>query len=660
MPAFNCIVLNARPIRRLVLIVATFMTVVLLVSASPADAHPIVVRTFPQAGYSVAEGPAQIGLKFDERVTAQSLTLDGKSRGRIATSQPSQSADGMTVTVSANRPLPDGTYTVRWRITAADGDVVDGTFGFGVGVPTDFTDAGSAATAAAATTTALRWLLFAGLALALGSLVGDAIARDRARRAREQRGLDLPIPRPWVLGGSAVGLVAVAGLAMVQVGGGDLSAGATDFSLDELTASSTGRLLLVESVGLLLAVMSRWRIPRSAAFVGLAAVIVAEALRSHLTARLGWVGALTIGVHLAVASLWFGAITHLVRVAWWWRVHRRQVVAIFRRYARFALIGYVLVVATGTVSAIALVPSLGALTSTGYGRFLLFKLTAVTLVTALALAARRGIHRPMSTYHWRGLRFARFERVALAVVLIGSAGLTATSPSPASSASSFPPPVAEPAVYVGGLAGQVATGLIASGGSLQVRLNVPEAGTDRPPSFRLHGVTDPPTGRTSTLSFRACGPGCFTAKHPWTKGETKIRLSIQARGWTGDRLDLVVPWPAPDGRRIFERALRVMSEQRVVRIGEEVTSNSRRPEGMSSRLRVSGDELLDAQPYRSGIVSNVSVLAVADGRTDIGFALTAESIYVRMSVDRAGRIQTEQILSRAHLITRTYGYPSQR
>ncbi|HJT91203.1 MAG TPA: copper resistance CopC family protein, partial [Mycobacterium sp.] len=110
------------------------------------------MRTFPQAGYSVAKAPAQIGLEFDEPVTVQSLSLDGESRGRIATSRPSRSADRTTITVSADRPLPDGTYTVRWRITAADGDVVDGTFGFGVGVPTTAADASSAETAGKATT----------------------------------------------------------------------------------------------------------------------------------------------------------------------------------------------------------------------------------------------------------------------------------------------------------------------------------------------------------------------------------------------------------------------------------------------------------------------------------------------------------------------------
>lgn len=646
----------ARSVSRLFAGAILFLLVVW--PAEPVAAHPIVVRTLPQAGSGYAEAPTQMGLEFDEPVTVRSLTVSGQARGKIQTSRPSRSPEGTTVTITADEPLQDGIYTVHWEITATDGDVVEGAFGFSVGVRAGSADeTTSAAGDVSAAATVLRWIMFGGLALAAGGVVGDAMVRDRARRARQRSGVELEVVRPWVLTGSVVGLGAVLGLVIVQLGPGGVLDGTPAVSFDELAQSRAGRILIVEAIAFLAAAVAAWRAKLLLSLAALAAVVCAEAIRSHANARLGWVGAATIGVHLGVAALWVGALVHVVRAAWRWRNERRQVVAIFRRYARRAIWGYVLVLGTGAVAAVTLVPSWDALTATTYGRVLLLKLAAVIVVTGLALTARRGLAKPISTHRWRGLRFARLERLALAGVLLGSAALTATSPTSASSGSAYPPPVAEPAVYVGGLAGQVSMGLIASEGSMQVRLNVPEITTNTAQRYRLRGKATRPNGGVSRLRLVPCGLGCFSSDIVWPDGDTRIALSVQAKAFTGGTLNLVVPWPARDGRPVFERGLDVMADQRDVRIAEEVTSNTKRPEGMSSRIRISGSELLDAQPYRAGIVSNVTVLDRGGGGTEIGFALPAESIFVSMTIDRDGLIRSEQISSPNHLISRIYSYP---
>lgn len=650
---------SRRLIRQFILLVMASALVVLVV-ASPAQAHPTLLQTLPQAGYSYSQSPIEIGMVFDQPVAVHRLTVLGQARGPIATSNPLRSPGGTRITVTPDKPLPAGNYTVRWQITAEDGDLVDGTFDFGVGVrtATGNSDIGSEDTVGFSKVVLLRWILFGGLALALGGVVGDAMVRDRSRRARLKRDVKLLAPRPWVLNGSLLGVVAVFALGLLQVGSGDLVDGMTGFSFSKLTNSTAGWILAVEALGFSLSALASLR-PRSRMpVVGLSAVIAGEAWRSHLHAASAWLGSATVGVHLVVAALWVGVLIHVVRTALHWRDDPRQVVALFRRYATYALAGYLVVIATGVLAAILVVPSWASLTTTTYGQVLLIKIVVVVLVTSLALAARRGLRLPISTHTWGGLRFAQLERASLVVVLGISALLTAVSPAPASSESSFPAPIDGPAIYLGNLAGQVSTGFIASDDQLQIRLHVPESTTTGQQSYRVNASATATGGLIGPLKLKPCGNGCFTAPFEWARGMNTIDVSVHAAGWEGGTLSFVVPWPPRDGRRLLQRVLDTMSKQPEVVLAEGVTSNTHRSEGMSSHLRLSGAELLKEQPYRSGIVSGVVILGTTAGRSELGFGLTAEGIFVRMTLDPQNRILSETISTPNHLLTRRYSYPS--
>jgi len=202
----------------------------------------------------------------------------------------------------------------------------------------------------------------------------------------------------------------------------------------------------------------------------------------------------------------------------------------------------------------------------------------------------------------------------------------------------------------------VSTGLIASEGQLQLRLHVPESTTAGEQFYRVSGRAQFADRKVLPLTLKPCGTGCFSAPIAWTRGKSTINLSVHATGWDGGNLTFIVPWPPLDGHRAFQRMLDAMAKQPKVLLTERVTSNTHRPEGMSSQLRMSGNELLKAQPYRSGIVSGVVILDRTGGRTELGFALTAEGIFVRMTIDPEGRIGSETISTPNHLLNRTYTY----
>ncbi len=70
----------------------------------------------------------------------------------------------------------------------------------------------------------LRWLMFAGLAAALGGVAARGLARGQAG----------PAPAPWTVRASLLGLVASGGLVIEELGRDSLGAGLTHLSLGQL------------------------------------------------------------------------------------------------------------------------------------------------------------------------------------------------------------------------------------------------------------------------------------------------------------------------------------------------------------------------------------------------------------------------------------------
>ncbi|WP_086850010.1 copper resistance CopC family protein [Amycolatopsis kentuckyensis] len=153
-----------------------------LLCAPVADAHSVLVSSSPAAGASVAASPAEVVLEFNEPVENRFTELavlgpDGASHWEAG---PASVVDAR---VSAPvRPLgPAGAYTIRYRVTSADGHPVSGT------VPFHLTVAGPEGAAPVAAAVARPgtgdrvplWPWITGGAVLLGT--GYAVARRLSR-----------------------------------------------------------------------------------------------------------------------------------------------------------------------------------------------------------------------------------------------------------------------------------------------------------------------------------------------------------------------------------------------------------------------------------------------------------------------------------------------
>ncbi|ARP95048.1 copper homeostasis periplasmic binding protein CopC [Bordetella genomosp. 13] len=111
-----------------------------LIVGGPAQAHPKLVSTVPQAQ---AQGPApkQIELHFSESLVRQfsgaklvmtAMPGMGAHAPMAIESRISGSDDPKVMVITPARPLAPGTYRVEWRAVSSDTHPVTGNFSFQV------------------------------------------------------------------------------------------------------------------------------------------------------------------------------------------------------------------------------------------------------------------------------------------------------------------------------------------------------------------------------------------------------------------------------------------------------------------------------------------------------------------------------------------------
>src|ERR1700742_2437866 len=101
---------------------ALAVTAALLLVPALASAHAYVVRTDPSAGAVLKTAPAKVTVVWDEAITYGSGGADAAlgvyaGDGKRVDNGDVEHPVGDTLTVALRPHLPDGTYTVGWKVT---------------------------------------------------------------------------------------------------------------------------------------------------------------------------------------------------------------------------------------------------------------------------------------------------------------------------------------------------------------------------------------------------------------------------------------------------------------------------------------------------------------------------------------------------------------
>jgi len=282
-----------------------------------------------------------------------------------------------------------------------------------------------------------RGVMLAGLAISLGGLAGRGLSKQYKG---DRPG---PLPDPWAVRGALLGAVACAALLITAEVGPGLAASLARPAPDGLRSGGTAEIAAIELVLFAVAALVL-RLRRSGlGTLLLCGVVLAEGIRSHPEAIIPAAGAFVACCHIFPAILWAGMLVYAIRAALAWRGDPEAARGIVRLYATAAGWLFALVIITGVVSALVVLPigHLGSALTTTYGAFLIAKVALVAVAAGLAMAGRSRLRRDYGAGAGPTLA-TRLEVGALAAVLAVTGALTVLTPpaGPAHGSSGPPAP----------------------------------------------------------------------------------------------------------------------------------------------------------------------------------------------------------------------------
>ena len=552
----------------------------------------------PAAGASVDKPPREIVLAFteplQERLSDASLVHAASGEDVPATVAV---RDRSRLVVRPRAGLERAAYRVEWHtVSTRDGHALEGSVGFGVGVP-----AAAGAERVEQSPLArggwvrvlMRFVLYASLLFFAGGVLCAAALGSRGDPAawlvpRSADDRDERSARAWrrTIDAGLVASSAAVGVALVEAadaGGGLGLSRLSEFLLTNI--AGYGRVATVLLVAMAVAVAVRR--PAGAALLVLLA-FAALALSGHANSADPRVPAvLADWAHLAAGAVWAGGIAQIAAT---WLMGGRSpgrdvLTQVLPRFGRLALPAFLAVAATGTASGLIELGSPDALWRTGYGQVLLVKIALVALVAAASWRHAMRLRprlvasnpHPPAGLERAHLRLMRAE-APLLLGTVAAAALLVVFPLPPrqlddsavadpAEAACSPCPQRAPAPDELPVATQLgsrvgAVWLRREGGTLRGELRV----LDR------EGRADRGEASVEGARTKPCGPGCVRFELPAATRE----LVVASRHEGGlHRARLPAAWVADGERRAREllvRSQRTMRSLRSVR-EHEVTSS---------------------------------------------------------------------------------------
>ncbi len=106
----------------------------LLCAASVAHAHAMLDHASPRVGSTIAGAPAELSLWFTQEVEPvfSKIEVRDSNGSRVDEGDVRPDASDPTELHIALKPLPRGTYEVRWQVLSVDTHTTEGRFRFSV------------------------------------------------------------------------------------------------------------------------------------------------------------------------------------------------------------------------------------------------------------------------------------------------------------------------------------------------------------------------------------------------------------------------------------------------------------------------------------------------------------------------------------------------
>jgi copper transport protein len=432
--------------------VAFVATVAVLLCAPSASAHAIVESTEPRIDQVVETSPEQIVMRFNEPVELAfgAIRVYDTNGDRVDDGDADHVGDDLqAVTVPLEADLPNGTYTVTWRVVSADGHPISEAFVFHIGAPGSRPggiaddilrgQSGSGPLEGVIYGVA-RWFNFTGMVLLAGALFFRLVIWRPTADAPSEERFEARWRRLLVWSWVAVVLASIASFVLQGAIAGDLSMtdAAKPSVLSEVLETRFGQVAIMKFVVLvLLGVLWRFASKPWAMPVGL--LLLVPLLSSPgLSGHAGTTDPVALNVsvdvlHLIAVSAWIGGLVVLLSAAFPAAKAAGGASAmapVVARFSKMAMIAVAVILVTGTYASWVQVQALRALTGATYGIVLLSKI-AVFIPIVLLGAFNQRVMKPRieraASSDGGGGALSTFRRLLLGEVGLAAVALVLTA-----------------------------------------------------------------------------------------------------------------------------------------------------------------------------------------------------------------------------------------
>lgn len=435
--------------------------------ATPAAAHPVLVRSIPAARDTLRAVPGQFHLVFNKPLLARLTTVELRMPGGEIVRLRTDSGATRSELIVADLPaLPSGSYQLLWQLAGDDGHPVRGSLKFVVDLPKQIDSVPAMpGTAAVHHPTdlfppspsleeegsfhvlspgyiAVRWVTFLAMLTMIGVVTFRTLVWSRLPVWRAAI-----LPRLGALGRNAALLLLAAALARLWAQAAATAMQGESITLDLITVlllySPWGIGWWLQVGGALIGAVAllrrtdgatRWWIAAAATLLA----VIAMPLSGHAAGVEG-LGPLPLAadaLHVIGAGSWLGTLLVLLvagvpATRTLAAGNRTEAIAtLVNTYSPVALSAAALVAITGVFAAWQHIGSIDALWAGGYARVLLIKLGVLALVVGTGAYNWRVV-RPALSRGSAGApigRSAGFELAIGAIVIAVTAVLVATPP----------------------------------------------------------------------------------------------------------------------------------------------------------------------------------------------------------------------------------------
>ena len=117
------------------MLIAVIAVVTLFAFAVPAHAHDQVLSANPAEGESLEVAPTEVRIEFLGEIQDLRLILNVTNETGADVTAGDVALDGRAISRALIANLPNGQYTVVWRVVSEDGHPINDTYQFAVGEP---------------------------------------------------------------------------------------------------------------------------------------------------------------------------------------------------------------------------------------------------------------------------------------------------------------------------------------------------------------------------------------------------------------------------------------------------------------------------------------------------------------------------------------------